>query len=108
MALRKKITLDNGISLNYHRIASLHVTTNVLNTIEVKSYVNQKQRTKDAPSTEDIDVYTRTQFLTCDYDQNMSVVSAYEYLKTLPEFEGATDVLEDGDTTEAQESEQTA
>ena len=36
--------------------------------------------------------YYDAQYLHPDYDGTMTIVKAYEYLKTLPEFEGAEDV----------------
>lgn len=108
MALRLINTLDNGVQVRYHRIVSLNIVTNRQNTIEVASYPSAKLRRQDTPDNQEVNVYISTRFYVTPYDQNMSVVSAYEYLKTLPEFEGATDVLEDEDTTETQESDQTA
>ena len=47
MALQKEIELDNGVVLNYHRITSLNKITNISNTIEVNSYISEKQREKE-------------------------------------------------------------
>ena len=44
MALQKAITLDNGITLNYHRIASLNKITNSANIIEVISFSHRVRR----------------------------------------------------------------
>lgn len=102
MALRKTITLDNGVSIRYHRIVSLNIITNVQNTIEVASYTSAKLRQRDVPGNNE-DVFINTEFYVTPYDQTMSIESAYEYLKTLDEYAGATDVLEDEDTTETSE-----
>lgn len=113
MALSKEIILENGITLNYHRIVSLNVITNINNIIEVASYVNESQREKEqeyqelqkkSASSEEltteeqelldkgINIYIETRYENTEYDETMSVKSAYEYLKTLPEFEGAKDI----------------
>ena len=113
MALNKEVTLDNGIVLNYHRIVSLNVITNITNIIEVASYVSEEQREKEqeyqglqkkSAAGEEItkeeqeildkgiNIYIETRYVNTNYDEKMSVKSAYEYLKTLPEFNTATDV----------------
>lgn len=113
MALSKEIVLDNGITLNYHRIVSLNIITNINNIIEVASYVNEIQREREQEYQElqrknasgeelteeeqeildkGINIYIETKYVNTEYDETMSVKSAYEYLKTLPEFDGATDI----------------
>ena len=47
MALKKEIELENGIILNYHRITSLNKVTNIMNRIEVNSYISESQRDKE-------------------------------------------------------------
>ena len=47
MALQKEIELENGVTLNYHRITSLNKITNISNNIEISSYTNEKQRLKE-------------------------------------------------------------
>ena len=78
MALKKKVTAKNGIVTEYHRIAMISVEVNQQNTILLYSYLSEdgRQIEKDY----------------ADYDGTMTIVKAYEYLKTLPEFEGAEDV----------------
>ena len=39
MALIKEIVLDNGTTLNYHRIVSLNKIVNKSNIIEIASYI---------------------------------------------------------------------
>lgn len=98
MALSKRIALGNGVTVNYHRVVGVNVTTNVQNTIETASYTSRAKRAEEAAAVktgEPMDVYIETVFRTVPYDQEMTVVSAYEHLKTLPEFEGAVDVLEE-------------
>ena len=97
MALHKKITLGNGITVNYHRVVSVNIITNIQNIIEVASYTSKEKREEEKTAIEtggDSNVCIETTYLNADYDQTMSVVSAYDDLKTLPEYEDATDVMD--------------
>lgn len=94
MALSKKIGLGNGVVVNYHRVVSVNTITNVQNIIEVASYTSRSKREDEIAALkngEEMNIYIETQFFNADYDQSMTVEGAYNYLKTLPEFEGATD-----------------
>ena len=98
MALSKRITLANGVTTNYHRVVSVNAITNVQNIIEVASYTSKAKRVEEQEALvagEKADVFISTSILSAPYDQSMTVVLAYEWIKTLPEYEGATDVLED-------------
>lgn len=98
MALSKRIALGNGVTVNYHRVVGIRVTTNVQNTIEVASYTSRAKRAEEEAAIETgepMNVYIDTVYHTVPYDQEMTVVSAYAHLKTLPEFAGAADVLEE-------------
>lgn len=90
MALRKDIIQMDGIVTSYHRIAFMQITTNRQNSITVFSYINEDARDEEK---EEIVVQPYCQSTTYEtgYNQTMTVDSAYEYLKTLPEFEGAED-----------------
>ena len=90
MALRKDITQMDGIVTSYHRIAFTQITTNRQNSITVFSYINEDARDEEK---EEIVVqpYCQSKTYETGYDQTMTIDSAYEYLKTLPEFEGAED-----------------
>lgn len=97
MALKKEITLDNGIVLNYHRVVSVNNITNIQSTIEVASYINEEQRNKEKEWYEsedkgDMNVFIDSKFYIKEYDKDLNVDNAYEYLKTLEEFEGAEDI----------------
>ena len=103
MGLKKHITLPNGIPVNYHRVVSLNVVTNEQNVVEVASYTSQAKRHEEQEAYDqaretgewpEMDVFVYAQFFNAPYDQDMTVISAYEWLKTLPEFEGAEDVIE--------------
>lgn len=91
MALYKEITQPDGVPTSYHRILYLHTTTNRQNSIAVLSYVNEEAREneKDASLTQP---YQKSVTYETEYDPTMTIESAYDYLKTLPLFEGAIDV----------------
>ena len=113
MALKKEIELDNGIVMNYHRVVSVNSITNQISTIEVASYISESQRNKEASYQElqkrkvdeeelteeeqqelenGINVLIDTKYYSTDYNKELNVDNAYEYLKTLDEFNGAEDV----------------
>lgn len=99
MAIKKKIVGDNGVTTEYHRIALLSIDVNNQNTILVNSYISEdgRQIEKDYASglIEGTNVsfpYVDGYYISFAYDGTMTVEKAYEYLKTLPKFEGAEDV----------------
>lgn len=91
MGLYKEIKQADGVTTNYHRIMSVTVTTNRQNSIAVFSYVDN-----DSRDAEKGDVmaqpYIKAVTYETAYNPEMTVSTAYEYLKTLPQFEGAIDV----------------
>lgn len=96
MALIKKIELPIGVTVNYHRIVSVNNVINQASIIEVKSYTSKQKRAEEMaylentdPNKEDMNVFSDTERIPIQYDENMSVVSAYEYLKTTEKYEGA-------------------
>lgn len=102
MAIKKRVTADNGIVTEYHRIALLSIDVNQQNTILVHSYLSAdgRQIEKDYAaglySSAEAEFmkfpYVDANYISFAYDENMTVKAAYEYLKTLPLFEGAIDV----------------
>lgn len=91
MALSKPIELDNGIILNYHRVVRVNIVTNKHNLIEVNGYISQEQRAKEADDPSFSNVYVEAFYFDTDYNQNMTIDDAYEYLKQQEMFQGATD-----------------
>ena len=89
MALNKEIKQDDGITTNYHRILFVQSTINSHISIAVLSYVDESSRMSEAASNTP---YTKTITYEKDYEENMTIENAYNYLKTLPEFEEATDI----------------
>lgn len=99
MAIEKPIILDNGVTLTYFRVTSLTVIVNVQSIIELTGYTSAGKRSEEQESIVDpeanpANVFVDTRFITVDYDPFMSVAKAYEYVKSLPEFQGAEDVID--------------
>lgn len=102
MAIKKTVTASNGIVTEYHRIAMVKIDTNQQNTLLVHSYLSEsgRQIEKDYQNGlySDLDEgfmnwpYVDARYLDCAYDGEMTISRAYEYLKTLPEFEGSVDI----------------
>lgn len=94
MALIKSITLDNGITVNYHRIVSVNNITNHSSIIEVASYTSKEKRQEEKAALENnesMNVFINTEYLNTPYNLNLNVNSAYEYLKDLEKFENSED-----------------
>lgn len=102
MAIKKRVTESNGVVTEYHRIALLSIDVHNQNTILVHSYLSEdgRQIEKDyaAGRCNDVEAgmmnfpYVEADYISAPYDESMTVVKAYEYLKTLPKFAGAEDV----------------
>lgn len=90
MALEKAIKQPDGVVTNYHRILFLQTTVNRQNSIAVLSYVDTASRA-DEMATPSMQPYRRSKSYETEYDETMTIESAYEFLKTLPDFEGAID-----------------
>lgn len=91
MALLKEIKNIDGIPTKYHRILFLMQTTNKQNSIAVISYFDEQSRNDEKNNVIDTPYKTGVTY-ELPYDPNMTIESAYEYLKTLPQFEGAEDI----------------
>ena len=102
MAIKKKVTESNGVITEYHRIAMIKIDINQQNTILVHSYLSDagRQVEKDYENGKYKDVdegmmnwpYVNAQYMSTEYDGEMTISKAYEWLKSLPDFEGAEDV----------------
>ena len=91
MALYKPIRQADGVTTNYHRVLFCQITTNRQNSIAVVSYVDDQARIDEKSNTID-QPYQKSVTYETAYLPSMTIEMAYEYLKTLPEFEGAKDV----------------
>lgn len=109
MALNKLIELENGVTLNYHRVTSVNSITNISTNIEVSSYVSEAKRLEEkhyqelqmkqdrTPEEEEelekgINVYIDTDYIQIPYDKNMNVDNAYKHLITLDKYKDAKNV----------------
>lgn len=91
MGLLKANRQDDGVTTKYHRILSLTKTVNRQNSIAVLSYVDQEARVEEQQSILS-QPYCKSKTYETLYDENMTIATAYEWLKSQPEFEGAEDV----------------
>jgi hypothetical protein len=91
MALYKPIRQPDGVTTAYHRILYVMQTVNRQNTIAVLSYVDGAVREAEQAAAES-QPYQKAVTYETVYDENMTPAKAYDFLKTLPEFAGATDV----------------
>ena len=92
MALIKSITLDNGITVNYHRVVSVNNITNQASIIEVASYTSKEKRQEEKSALENnqpMNIFIHSEYLNVPYNSNLNVNSAYAYLKTLDKFSNA-------------------
>ncbi len=89
MALDKTIVLNNGITVNYHRIVSINNITNNQSIIEVASYTSSEKRQEEKEAIKNnssMNVFIDTRFISEKYTPDLDIVSAYAYLKTLDDF----------------------
>lgn len=96
MALIKPIELDNGVTVNYHRIVSVNNITNISSIIEVASYTNKEKRQEEAIALEShkpMNVFIESEYINIPYNQGLNVNSAYEYLKTTEKYSDSRDDL---------------
>ena len=94
MGLQKEKMTKIGIPVNYHHINSITSLTHACVIIEVCSYINKaayQEQIMKRQTDEEYYVYEQTTHYRAEYDPDMNIVKAYNYLKTLPEFEGAED-----------------
>ena len=91
MALYKPVKQDDGVTTNYHRILFCQITTNRQNSISVLSYVDEESRENEKDNVI-AQPYQKSVTYETDYDPGMTIETAYDYLKTLPQFEGAEDI----------------
>lgn len=92
MALYKEIRQEDGVITKYHRVLFVQITTNRQNSIAVLSYVDDESRANEQTAEYAVIPYRHAVTYETDYSPNMTIETAYEYLKTLPAFDGATDI----------------
>lgn len=101
MALNKVIVQPDGVETTYHRITRLTMIVNEFNIVEVASYINYDGRIRqinydvelnEGENPDYAPPYIVTTFYELPYNESMTITDAYNKLKKLPNFEGATDV----------------
>lgn len=98
MALQKKIELENGIQVKYHRIVSINKITNKTVVIEVASYTSEEKRQEEIEyynsqdENKNMNVYIYTTYENITYDESKTIQDYYDYLKTTDKFKNAIDV----------------
>lgn len=101
MALKKKITKPNGLTLEYHRISMVKIDTNLQCTLLVDSYLNNESRLyeksliQNGLGENDTFPYVESEYISFEYDETMNIKNAYEWLKKQPTYEGSEDVFEE-------------
>lgn len=90
MAIMKAITQEDGVTTNYHRILYVQNIPNSHVSISVLSLVSEEIR--DEQKAGEIEhPYTCSVTFETEEVSEMTTAEAYNYLKTLPAFEGAED-----------------
>lgn len=102
MAIKKTVKAKNGVVTEYHRIAMIKMDINQQNTILVHSYLSEEGRQieKDYAAGKyagrDFDTiewpYVKAEYITTEYDGQMTIDKAYDYLKTLEKFNNSNDI----------------
>ena len=98
MAIRKAVSMKNGLVLNYHRIAMINIEPNQRITILVHSYLDEPARNYEKSyangeiNGEPIFPYVDSEYIQIEYDEDMSIKKAYEVLKNMPKFKEAEDI----------------
>ena len=90
MALYKEIKQEDGVLTKYHRILFLTKTVNRQNSIAVLSYVDEASRNSEQSN--EMMPYKKSVTYETNYDETMTIETAYKHLKTLPSFNNAIDV----------------
>ncbi len=95
MAIQKERTLDNGITVNYHRVVSINKITNTQNIIEVASYVDAEKREEEKQKIangEEMDIFVHTENIVAPYDENANIKNVYADLMELDKFKDGIEV----------------
>ena len=101
MALEKQLELENGVTVNYHRVVSINKITNVSNIVEIASYTSESKRQEEKTAIQNgqetgtavpMNVFKETTYINKEYNETETIEEVYEYLKTTEKFENAEDV----------------
>ena len=100
MAIKKQIELENGIIVNYHRIACINKITNTATVIEVASYTSKDKRQEEIEAIKQgqetgeavpMNIFINTTYLDKEYNETDTIKDLYYYLKTTEKFKDAED-----------------
>lgn len=100
MALSKKIELENGVTVNYHRIVTINKVTNSSTIIEVASYTSEEKRQEEIEALAKgqetgaavpMNIFIDTTYLNKEYSEEETIKDLYDYLKTTEKFKDAED-----------------
>jgi hypothetical protein len=100
MALNKKIELESGIIVNYHRIATITKVTNNTTIIEVCSYTTEAKRQEEINAIKQgqetgqavhMNIFIDTTYVGKEYNEEDTIKDLYDYLKTTEKFKNAED-----------------
>ena len=91
MALYKEIRQSDGVTTKYHRVLYVMQTVNRQTSIAVTSYVDEESR-NDEKSATGSQTYQKSITYEMDYNPTLTIEKAYDWLKTLPAFEGAENI----------------
>lgn len=106
MGLIKEKILSNGIPVIYHRIVRIDNIINNKTIIEVASYTSKEKRQEEIDAlanSASMDVFINATFYEKEYEEETSIKTCYEYLKTLEDFFDAEDDGEENIETEVRE-----
>lgn len=93
MALEKKIELENGVTVNYHRIVSINKIINNSTIIEISSYTSKDKRIEEKDKVGNYtNIYINTTYIDKEYNEKENIQDIYNYLKTTDNFSNAEDV----------------
>ena len=109
MALIKKIELNNGITLNYHRIVSINKLTNHATILEIAGYTSKAKRLEEIEKLaagESMNIYIRGDLIEVEYDEASTIKDWYAYLKTTDKYSGAEDDEDEEDKQVASTSDE--
>lgn len=99
MGLIKSVIGPDRIPVEYHRVVSISNSIHSHFTIAVLSYFNKEERTKQKEDPTYVPYTTSTSYIKRyddpTADEDLSIRQAYEHLKILETFEGATDDYDD-------------
>ena len=97
MAIKKKIKKTNGIELDYHRIVMIKMDVGQNVTVLVHSYLNEESRQYEkeyaAGKISKFEFpYVDAEYLSLDYNEDISIKNVYKLLKKIDKFSGGEDV----------------